>query len=150
MHIAAIDPGVTTGLVVVNYTPRVSQMTVHVQHAAQHADATAALIVSIIRSLRCRTVVMEQKPKNPSKEGLDNWESIYQRLLTQDYGVSHNMHIDHHSARTIFFVQPSQWKPFMKSRAKDTPFRQHHVADAGRMLHYFLQVNYPEKEINYV
>ena len=150
MNIISIDPGVTSGVVIAYFTPRVDSLSVHL--VWQGTDTNPGMIYSRMKTNRCRTVVMEQKPTHPSQEGLDTWEALYQRFLVDGANISHDLALERRNPKkpVVYFVQPSQWKPFMKSRSKDVPVIEHHAADPARMLHYFLQVNFMDKEIYYV
>lgn len=150
MNIIAIDPGVTTGVVTVSAKPHATYVNLFVTH--HDACKVASDVLDVLKQQRSTVVIMEQKPRNASPAGLDTWMNIYQRLLLNKFQVSHSTSLDDRKMRTVFFVQPSSWKPFMRSRLHTIPKElcRHHVADAARMMYYFLQVNYPQKELTYV
>jgi hypothetical protein len=149
MYIASIDPGVTTGLVIAHVKARVTQVTV-TPVCVDDISTNLLSIVFVCTSYRCCNIFMEQKPAHPSKEGLDNWELLYQSLLMHNYTPVTTGKIGDSKRRTLFLVQPSHWKPFMKNRKALLPKPlPHHARDAFMMLHYSIQINYPDKEIVY-
>lgn len=151
MYIASVDPGVTTGLVIALVTPRVNQVTIKPVFIEDHDSQP--MVISRIRTHHCRNVFMEQKPSRPSKEGLDNWEFLFHKLMgTDNYFATDNIRMQYQpkNRRSVFLVQPSSWKPFMKNRRALLPKNlPHHAKDAFMMLHYSIQINYPDKEIVY-
>lgn len=151
MNVASIDPGVTTGLVISYVKVRIDIVTITPLLVVDNENQPT--VMSLIRSNKCRNVFMEQKPSRPSKEGLDNWEWLFQKLTETDhYNLAKNMFIQQQdpSRRRLYLIQPSHWKPFMKNRRALLPKPlPHHARDAFMMLHYAIQVNYPNKEIIY-
>jgi hypothetical protein len=151
MFIAAIDPGVKTGLVISNVLPRNDIVTIAPVVIDDIVEKD--MIIPTILQYHCRNIFMEQKPAHPSPEGLDNWEFLFHGLLG-----GHNYHLAKtkemkdcsRQLRMLFLVQPSHWKPFMKNRKALLPKPlPHHAKDAFMLLHYSLQINYPDKEIVY-
>jgi hypothetical protein len=149
IRIASIDPGISTGLVISGITLRTDYVVVH--HNLSHTFDDPNDVLSKLQSVHCRKIVMEQKPRFPSKEGLDNWETIYQTLLARGYKLAKTLQqgdIDIKSSY-LFLIQPSHWKPFMSSRCNEVPKTDsRHSKDAACMLHYFVRMNY-QKEIKY-
>jgi len=150
MHIASIDPGVTTGLVIAYIKPRVDQVTI-TPVLVEDIVTNHSVIMSHAIQYRCRNVFMEQKPAHPSKEGLDNWEFLFQKFTaTYGYMPATTGKIQDHPSqhKVLWLIQPSHWKPFMKARTNLLPKNlPHHAKDACMMLHYSIQINYPDKEI---
>lgn len=151
LNIASIDPGVTTGLVIALINPRVDTVSVKPLWIEDHTSQP--MVLSRVLTSKCRIVFMEQKPAHPSKEGLDNWEWLMHRMLgSYKYHMAHSSLIQDHTKnqRHLFLIQPSYWKPFMKNRRALLPKNlPHHAKDAFMMLHYSIQINYPDKEIVY-
>jgi hypothetical protein len=149
MFVAAIDPGVTTGVVAAFVKPRVDIVTIQLHLVQDISDpSTVSLTVA---GLRCHNIFVEQKPSRPSKEGLDSWEIIVNSFVCDyKYRTVTSGRLGDYKERTMFLVQPSHWKPFMKARRSLLPKGlPHHAKDALLMLHYAIQINYPDKEIIY-
>lgn len=122
-------------------------------HVTQTTDITS-VASTVLGTVNLRHVVMERMPQHPSKAGADPWNKIYLMLQMNDYQVVSGTRYDITSGRTIYVVSPSQWKPFMKTRMDPKQFKTSgmpvpHARDAAAMLHYFIQMNHPEKRIYY-
>lgn len=149
VKIASIDPGISTGLIVSNIIERTTYITIQPKLICTLDNPEN--VMAELQANRCRLIVMEQRPNLPSKEGLENWEVIYQWIMAHKYRRANTLMYDHDNRNpTLFLIQPSQWKPFMKFRLKEVPKTDSkHSKDAACMLYYFIKMNHKMKEIEY-
>jgi hypothetical protein len=156
MKIIAIDPGQSTGLVVAKFLVSRVCATIHIETALTIGEPT--MVYAHAYSSNARLLVMEDKPTYGNPVGLEPWNKIFSRLEHAGYKVHERNHdYQDSSGKSIFFISPSQWKPFMTPRKyiiKDAlekfPKATVHVQDAAALLYYFIQKNHPRLEIFYV
>lgn len=152
MHIASIDPGVTTGLVIAKVIIGTDYVRVSKEVACELY--APSIVLENVFSHACSKVVIERRPHNASKEGTDTYEAIYRTLKLYKFTETLlSLSPLDKNLKQMYLYGPGQWKPFMRSRRKDVfPGERFtsHIADAANLLHYFLVLNNLEKRIVYV
>jgi hypothetical protein len=153
MFIASIDPGVSTGVAIYFCKEKVEVLSV--QPKVHKTFSLSKEVPFTVFDNRCRLVVMEDKPTNADHLLLPHWYEIYYGLTRKGFEASRDYNLmNHPRGNVLFLVPPAMWKPFMKSNkyAIQSVLKNcstQHEKDAAAMLHYFLKITHPTKEIYY-
>jgi hypothetical protein len=149
LHVAAIDPGVTTGLAIAHLV--ITDAEVVIKRQALLSTTNPLSVVSLVCSQGCDSVILEKRPANASQEGTENYEKIFNQLILSDkYYRAVGFWL---IPEGICQILPGLWKPYMKTlKGLDLgswePTTQHEQ-DALALLYYVTKLNHMSKDVQY-
>jgi|WetSurMetagenome_2_1015567.scaffolds.fasta_scaffold406841_2 hypothetical protein len=147
---AGVDPGGTTGIVMVQVSVRDESLSVK-ELALQSLREARDVILLAHRHKPKIAFVEKRATYSSSLAGIRPYEAILAGLSTLGYLPVRDFDITNRRNQVMLY-SPAIWKPFMKMR--DVDFRNMHPTtdhekDAMELLHYGLMVHFPGKEIHY-
>ena len=150
MILTAIDPGTTTGMFIADV--HVMKSTCAIVPLTLVSEPDTNRVYQLLGQFQPWAVVMEDTAIAPSREGLAPWEIIWNGLIQLGFhrikGIKFRL-----VPRGISLISPGVWKPVMKTQSinwGDIHPNSQHEKDAVMLMHYWLRVNYSQKEIEYV
>lgn len=118
LRIIGIDPGYSTGIVLIDYPSRV------LTHKTIEGTSPIGYIIDLILSFPYAEIVVEKAPENGE--------------ITQAIRVSRITRAIEECNRIVNMILPGEWKPFAKAQGWDYPTASsQHEKDAYCIARYF-------------
>jgi hypothetical protein len=142
MRIASIDYGQNTGIAIADRVDLNGGVVLNKYMIATYKDNIDSVLYWV-KTSRCRSVILEQRPTNPNEIGLVTYEKIFNGLLALDFERAESIY----KLYTLKLITPGNWKPVMKAQ-KQSNFgtwdpETDHEKDALQMLYYAIRIMEP-------